>query len=334
MTPALIMHVIPGLPSYNGVEMYYLKGVIGLPIVISFHDRGYIHTFFFGNELIDNVIIIGWTDSDFKISRALALVPLPVFQALKAFPLAAMAFSTCSFHHQVSRRQWLDAVVPYTSLVLTPHLCWAGQSLCYSWYPQWQHQLQLQTHLHVSWRPVNNYSWWSLSFQTLRWGMNLCLYFGRTSILISLTRSWCCRVSSLPGITFTSVTSLCMVLSKVMRSICMATFPDLYVMRWLSRFLEHVFQRSRLNDSTYSRILSPWTSGSGLLYRIPPCTSLYPEPARPTWPFQSPHGMRNSNPGILAVTAPNWSKKRSLTSSLDHSVGHSHTEWYPHAGQL
>ena len=39
MTPALIMLVIPGLPSYNGVEVYYLKGVIGLSIVISFRDR-------------------------------------------------------------------------------------------------------------------------------------------------------------------------------------------------------------------------------------------------------------------------------------------------------
>ena len=27
--------------------------------------------FFFGNGLIDGVIVIGWTDSDFKISRAL-----------------------------------------------------------------------------------------------------------------------------------------------------------------------------------------------------------------------------------------------------------------------
>ena len=35
----LIMLVIPGLPLYNGVEVYYLKGVIGLPIVISFRDR-------------------------------------------------------------------------------------------------------------------------------------------------------------------------------------------------------------------------------------------------------------------------------------------------------
>ena len=36
MTQALIMHVIPGLPSYNGVEKE-----IGLPIAISFCDRWY-----------------------------------------------------------------------------------------------------------------------------------------------------------------------------------------------------------------------------------------------------------------------------------------------------
>ena len=47
MTPALIMLIVPGLPSYNGVEVYYLKGVIGLPIVISFRDRWYTHIFFF-----------------------------------------------------------------------------------------------------------------------------------------------------------------------------------------------------------------------------------------------------------------------------------------------
>ena len=46
MMPALIMLVIPGLPSYNAVEVYYLKGVIGLPIVISFRDMWYIHIFF------------------------------------------------------------------------------------------------------------------------------------------------------------------------------------------------------------------------------------------------------------------------------------------------
>ena len=45
MTPALIMLVVPGLPSYNGVEVYYLKGVIGLPVVIS-SVTGDIHVFF------------------------------------------------------------------------------------------------------------------------------------------------------------------------------------------------------------------------------------------------------------------------------------------------
>ena len=92
-------------------------------------------------------------------------------------------------------------------------------------------------------------------------------------------------------------------------------FPT-YVMRWLSRFLKHVFPRSRSNARAYSRVLSPSTSGSSLPYPIPPCTSLYPVPAWPTWPFQSPHGSRNSDAGILAVTARSWSKNRSLTSTL------------------
>ena len=36
-----------------------------------------------------------------------------------------------------------------------------------------------------------------------------------------------------------------------MKSVCMAAFPDLYVMRWLSLFLKHVFPRSRLNARAY-----------------------------------------------------------------------------------
>ena len=47
-----------------------------------------------------------------------------------------------------------------------------------------------------------------------------------------------------------------------MKSICVAALPDLYVIRWLSRFLKHVFPRSRSNARAYSRILSPSTSGS------------------------------------------------------------------------
>ena len=136
--------------------------------------------------------------------------------------------------------------------------------------------------------------------------VNLRLDFGGTSILMLHTRSWCCRATSSPGITFTSVTSLRMVLRKRMKSICVA----------MSHFLKHVFPRSRSNARAYSRILSPSTSGFSLPYPIPPCTSLYPVPAWPTWLFQSPHGIRNSDAGILAVTARSWSKKRSLTSSL------------------
>ena len=77
------MLVIPGLPSYNGVEVNYLKGVIGLPMSLVF-VTGDIYIFFLGgrggggggggNGLIDDVIVISWTDSDFKISRALIKV--------------------------------------------------------------------------------------------------------------------------------------------------------------------------------------------------------------------------------------------------------------------
>ena len=220
-----------------------------------------------------------------------------------------MVFSTCSFHHQVSRCRRCGRVVPHTSsVVLSSPVLMLFQISSVT--PADVLTCKLKTSR--KWLLV----WGSLSFQTLRWGVNLRLDFGGTSILMSHTRSWCCRATSSTGITFTSVTSLRMVLRKRMKSICVAMFPDLYVMRWLSHFLNHVFPRSRSNARAYSRILSPSTSGSGLPYPIPPCTSLYPVPARPTWPFQSPHGIRNSDAGILAVTARSWSKNRSLTSSL------------------
>ena len=65
--------------AYNGVKVYYLKGVIGLPIVISFRDRWYI---FFGNGHTDD--IIGSIDSDFRISRALGgILIYSAWQGLK-----------------------------------------------------------------------------------------------------------------------------------------------------------------------------------------------------------------------------------------------------------
>ena len=48
MTPALIMLVVPRLPSYNGVEVYYLKGVIGSDYQLSLvFVTGDIYIFFF-----------------------------------------------------------------------------------------------------------------------------------------------------------------------------------------------------------------------------------------------------------------------------------------------
>ena len=50
--------------------MYYLKEFIGLPLSLVFVTDDIIF-FGGGNGRIDDVIVIGWTDSDFRISRAL-----------------------------------------------------------------------------------------------------------------------------------------------------------------------------------------------------------------------------------------------------------------------
>ena len=68
--------------------------------------------------------------------------------------------------------------------------------------------------------------------------MNLRLDFGSTSILISHTRSRCCRATSLSGITFTSVTvcaSLRMVLQKWMHG--PMEKDEVYLHGYLSRFV-------------------------------------------------------------------------------------------------
>ena len=233
-----------------------------------------------------------------------------------------MAFSTCSFHHQVSRCQRCGRVVPHTSsVVLSSPVLMLFQISSVA--PSATPADVLTCKLKTTWKWL--LVWGSLSFQTLRRGVNLRLDFGGTykKLMLQsyfLTRDHfyiCDKFAHGP----TEKDEVCMVLRKRMKSICVAMFPDLYVMRWLSRFLKYVFPRSRSNAWVYSRILSPSTSGSGLPYPIPPCTSLYPVPARPTWPFQSPHGIRNSDVGILAVTARSWSKNRSLTSSLRQLCG-------------
>ena len=76
------------------------------------------------------------------------------------------------------------------------------------------------------------------------------------------------------------------------------------------------------------------THGSGLPLPTQPCTSLYPLPARPTWPFQFPYGIRNSDPGILAVTARSWSKNRSLISSVSPLWGSYTDRKITQAGRL
>ena len=122
-----------------------------------------------------------------------ALVPSPVFQVLKVFRLAAMAFSTCSFHHQVSRRQRLGGVVPHTSSVVLSRqvlMLFQISSVAASATPADTLKCKLKT----SWKWL--LIWGPLSIQTLRRWMNLHLDFGSTSILMSHRRNWCCRATS------------------------------------------------------------------------------------------------------------------------------------------
>ena len=129
--------------------------------------------------------------------------------------------------------------------------------------------------------------------------MNLRLDFGGTPILMSHTRSQCCRTTSSPGITFTSVTSLRMVLWKRMMSICVAMFTDLYMMRWLSRFLKRVFPRSRSNAKAYSRISHPQ-------HLVPACHT----PSHHALPciqcLHGPHGHSNLHMGSEILMLGSW----------------------------
>ena len=233
-----------------------------------------------------------------------------------------MAFSTSWFHHQVSRHQWWGRFVPHTSsVVLSSPVLMLFQISSVA--PSATPADMLTCKLKTSWKWL--LVWGSLSFETLRRGVNLRLDFDGTSILMSHTKSWYCRATSSPGITFTSVTSLRIVLRKRTKSICVATFPNLYVMRWLSGFLKHVFPISRLNAKAYSRILSPSTSGSCHTpsHHALPCIQC----------LHGLHGCSSLHMGSEILMLGSWQSQHAADQRtgpyphhLDHSVGHTQTE--------
>ena len=157
--------------------------------------------------------------------------------------------------------------------------------------------------------------WGFISFQTLRREVNLRLDFGGTSILMLHTKSSCAWLLPRQGSPL-HLWQVCAWSYRKRWSLSMwLRFPS--CMWWDGCLVSwNMIPKSRSNARAYSRVLSPSTSGSDLPYPIPQCTLLYPVPAQRTWPFWSSHGIRNSDPGILAVTASSWSKNRSLTSSL------------------
>ena len=112
-----------------------------------------------------------------------------------------MTFSTCSFQHQVSRRQRWGRLVLHTSAVLSSSVLMLFQISSVDASATPADMLTCKLKSSWNWLLV----WGSLNFQTLRRGLNLRLDFSGTSILMSHTRSWCCRATSSPEITFTSL---------------------------------------------------------------------------------------------------------------------------------
>ena len=249
-----------------------------------------------------------------------ALVPLPVFQALKAFCLAAMAFSTCSFHHQVH-----DANSGAQLYHTPPQLSWASSldvvpdilSGSISYTCRCTHMgfenLEMIAHRRVFKLP--NFKgrdelalgfWWHINPHVAYKKLMLQGYFlARDHFYI------CDKFAHGP-----------MEKDEVYLH---GYFPNLW---WDGCHVSwNMFPRSRLNARAYSRVLSPSVFGSSLPYPIPPCTSLYPEPAWPTWLFQSPHwDQKFGSWDPVSVTAHSWSKNRSLTSSLRPLCGYTQTE--------
>ena len=187
---------------------------------------------------------------------------------------------------------------------------------CCSWYPQWQHQLHLQTHSYK----LKTWKW------LLVWVFNLPNFSTRGKIALGIwwhiNPHGAYRKLMLHGYFLARdhfhIWQVCTWSYRKRWSLsAWLHFPWLVCDTMAVTFLD-MFSRSRSNAKAHPRVLSSSTSGSELPYPIQPCTSLYSMPARPTWPFQSPHGIRNSE---LAVTAHSWSKYRSLTLSLKPLCG-------------
>ena len=180
-----------------------------------------------------------------------ALVRLPVFQALKAFCLAAMAFFTCSFHHQFSRRQWWGRVVPHTSSVVLSRpvlMLFQISSVAASATPA------LTCELRTPWKWL--LVWGSLSFQTLRSGWT-CAW-----VLVAHLSS--CRIQEADVAGLLPRRGSVLLLWQVYGWSCWKGwslpvwlhFPT--CTWWVGcRVSWNLFPRSRLNARAYSRVLSP-----------------------------------------------------------------------------
>ena len=215
-----------------------------------------------------------------------ALVPSPVFHALKAFCKVAVAFSTCSFH-QVSQCHRWGRVMPHTSTVVLSRpvlMLFQISSVVVS--------ATLKCKLRTSWKWL--LIWGSLIFQTWRRGVKLRLD------LVAHQSSCAYKKLILQGYFLTrDHFHVCDRFAHGLRKRSPSVWLRFLTCMWWDgcHVSWNVFPRSRSNARVYSRVLSPSTSGFSLPYLIQTCTSLYLVPALPMWPFQYLLGIRKLDPG-------------------------------------
>ena len=159
--------------------------------------------------------------------------------------------------------------------------------------------------------------WGSLSFQTLKWGVYFLSDFSGTSIHI------CIQEADIAGLlhhhgSLLHLWQVCV--RKTMKSICLATFPDLYNschISWNMCSQEAGWMLGHTLGFSHPQhlVLACHTPCHHAL----PCSSACTADMAiriSTW----------SEIWILAVTAHSWSKNRSLASSL-RSLCAAYTDW-------
>ena len=218
-----------------------------------------------------------------------------------------MAFSTCSFHHQVSWCQRRGRIVPHTSSIVLsrPVLMLFQISSVISYTCRCTHMwiedlLEMFASLRVF--KLSNFKARGELALGFRWHISPHVAYKRLMLqgyFLARDHFYICDKFA-HGLQKKDEVCLCGHVSRLVRDEMAVTF------------LETCVPKGSLTLNIWF-----WPAIPQPTMHFP----LYPVPAWPTWLFQSPHGIRNSDPRILVVTACSWSKNRSLTSSLRPPCG-------------